>query len=155
MSKSAKAMIVSILVCLSVGYVGSFFTTPSLYPWYESLKKPVFQPPSWVFGPVWSVLYVMMGISISWIWMGRHALRTRAILVFSLQLIFNLLWSLVFFGLRLPGVGLLVIVCLWGAIFYTIRLFSWMHLQAGLMLIPYILWVSFAMVLNIAIVLLN
>lgn len=141
---------VSIVVCQLAGFIGSFFTRPSIPAWYTTLKKPPFTPPNWLFGPVWITLYVMMGVSLFLVW--REGLKDRkvrvALSIFGVQLALNTVWSMVFFGLRSPLVGLIEISVLWIAIVLTILYLFRVSATAGLLLIPYILWVSFAAVLN-------
>lgn len=146
----------SVGVCLFAGYIGSLFTISSIPTWYAGLHKPFFNPPNWLFGPVWTLLYCMMGVSLSLILqVKKHALKERGILFFTLQLILNTLWSIVFFGLHLPGMAFLIIGALWWAIYTSIRIFFNMNTTAAWLLIPYICWVSFAAILNIALVALN
>lgn len=138
------------------GVIGSIFTTPAIPGWYATLQKPSFTPPNWVFGPVWTTLFVMMGISLFLVW--RHPSNTaikRAILVFGVQLFFNICWSIFFFGLKSPLLAFIDIIFLWIAILLTIIKFYKISAIASLLLIPYLLWVSFASILNLAIVLLN
>jgi benzodiazapine receptor len=148
---------VSILICLAAGSVGSIFTTPSIPNWYASLQKPSFNPPNWVFGPVWTTLFVLMGISLYIVWSrGLQNKKIRkAIFVFGLQLLLNILWSILFFGLKSPLLAFLEIIILWFAISITIIQFFKISKGAGLLLLPYILWVSFASILNFFIVKLN
>ena len=148
---------VSILVCQLAGFIGSFFTRPSIPAWYAMLKKPPFSPPNWLFAPVWISLYVMMGVSLFLVWReGLHDRKVRAALgIFGVQLVLNTVWPMVFFGLRSPLVGLIEISVLWIAILLTILYFFRISRTAGFLLIPYILWVSFAAVLNFFIWTLN
>lgn len=150
-------LIISILVCQLAGLIGSIFTRASVSSWYVSLSKPSFTPPSWVFGPAWITLYVLMGISAFLVWSKGFNNREvkAALIIFGIQLILNALWSAAFFGLRSPFGGLIVIVILWLAILVTILRFLNISTAAGLLLVPYILWVSFAAVLNLSLFLLN
>ncbi|MCX8118388.1 MAG: tryptophan-rich sensory protein [Desulfobacterota bacterium] len=146
----------SLLLCQLAGLIGSLFTTPAIPTWYEALKKPPFTPPNWVFTPVWIGLFVMMGISLFLVWQRKDHPRARAGLVFFfVQLGFNTLWSIAFFGLRSPLLGLIDILLLWPAILLTIYLFFQVSRWAGFLLLPYHLWVSFAAVLNYALYILN
>lgn len=149
--------IISIAICQLAGIIGSVFTAPAVTTWYAALKKPAFSPPNWLFGPVWIVLYVLMGISLFLVW--RKSLDIPAVktglTVFGVQLILNILWSVAFFGLRSPVAGFLVIVALWIAIFLTILRFTRVSEFAAILLIPYIVWVSFAAILNLSLFLLN
>ena len=150
-------LIVSIVACQLAGIIGAFFTTPAIPTWYETLKKPLFTPPNWVFGPAWITLYLLMGIAAFLIWrQGFHIPPVRtALLIFGLQLLLNALWSPAFFGMRSPTVGAIVIVFLWITILWTMRKFYPLSWLATASLTPYILWVSYAAVLNISIMILN
>ena len=143
-------LVVSIVVCQGAGLIGSFATFPSIPTWYASLQKPPFNPPNWVFGPVWTTLYTLMGIAAFLVW--RKGIRNRevkiALGIFVVQLILNTLWSVVFFGLHSLAGGMIVIVVLWIAILLSIITFFRISKAAGALLIPYILWVSFAAFLN-------
>jgi tryptophan-rich sensory protein len=148
---------VSILICLSAGFVGSIFTTPSIPGWYASLQKPSFSPPNWLFAPVWTILYALMGISLYIIWSrGLQNNKVKnAVFAFGIQLLLNTLWSILFFGLKSPFLAFLEIIILWFAILITIIKFYKISKKAGLLLLPYIFWVSFALILNFFIVKLN
>jgi len=150
-------LIISVVVCQLAGAIGGLFTAPAIPTWYASLRKPSFTPPGWVFGPVWVTLYVMMGVAAWLVWRkGLDDPQVRiALVVFVVQLLLNASWSVVFFGQRSPMGGLLVIGLLWIAILLTIIAFAKLSSAAALLLVPYILWVSFASVLNGAIVRLN
>jgi tryptophan-rich sensory protein len=156
-SKTVLRLAASIIICLLAGYIGSLFTRPAIPGWYATLRKPSFTPPSGVFGPVWTCLYVLMGIALFLVWrVEKNTPRRKgALAVFALQLALNTLWSILFFGLRSPLAGLVDIICLWAAIIVTILLFSCISKLAAALLVPCLLWVSFAAVLNAAIVLLN
>ncbi len=147
----------SVGICLLVAFVGSAITVPSIGVWYAGLEKPFFTPPSFVFGPVWTLLYLVMGIALYMVWMkGLQKKGVKsAIRVFFIQLLLNFLWSLVFFGLHLPLMAFIVILALWLAIFWTIRSFYKISKHAAYLLIPYLAWVTFASFLNLGIVLLN
>ncbi len=150
-------LVICIIICQSAGFIGSVFTSPSIPTWYATLKKPSFTPPNWLFAPVWITLFTLMGISAFLVW--RKGLDDqqvkKALIIFAVQLIFNTLWSVAFFGLRSPLAGLIVISILWIAILLTILNFFKISMTSGLLLIPYILWVSFAAVLNLSILILN
>jgi benzodiazapine receptor len=143
-------LVASIILCQLAGLIGSLATIPVISTWYELLKKPFFNPPNWVFGPVWTGLYVLMGISLFIAWQrGKGNSQVKIALVFFfVQLILNACWSLAFFGLKSPLLGLINIVLLWIAIFITIRKFLRISRTAAFLLVPYILWVSFAVLLN-------
>ncbi|VVB53449.1 TspO/MBR family protein [uncultured archaeon] len=150
-------LIVSITICLFAGFLGSFFTIPAIPTWYATLTKPSFAPPNWLFFPVWTTLFVMMGISLYLVWRrGLEGQQVKnALVIFAVQLILNVLWSAAFFGLRSPLSGLIEISILWISIAFTIMIFMKISRIAGLLLIPYIIWVSFAAILNFMIWRLN
>lgn len=150
-------LIISILICQCAGIIGSFFTSRAIPEWYAFINKPAFNPPNWVFAPVWATLYTLMGISAFLVWrkgLGTPCVRS-ALMIFLLQLALNSLWSIVFFGNRSIVGGLSVIVVLWLAILWAIIRFYAISRPAAALLIPYIVWVSFALVLNVALVVLN
>jgi len=152
-----KKLIASIVICQLAGILGSIFTAPAIPTWYASLEKPFFVPPSWTFSVVWTILYLLMGIALYLIWKKgweKRDVRT-AIGVFGIQLFLNFLWSLLFFGFQSPLLGLIEIIFLWIAIVATIWLFYKISRAAGLLLIPYLIWVSFAALLNYNIFILN
>jgi len=150
-------LIGSIVIAQLAGQIGAIATSASVQTWYITLNKPIFTPPNWLFAPVWITLYTLMGLSLFLIW--RLGLQTRgvnlALALFGVQLLLNTLWSIAFFGLRSPLAGLVVIIPLWIAIAATIALFLPLSRPAGMLLIPYLLWVSLAAALNAAILLLN
>jgi len=150
-------LVVSIITCQLAGLIGSVFTTPAIPTWYAALQKPAFTPPNWLFAPAWLTLYLLMAIAAFIIW--RKGLAPKdvklALLIFAIQLILNALWSVAFFGLKSPLAGVIVIALLWVAILFTILRFFRLSVPAGALLLPYILWVSFAAALNIAIWQLN
>jgi len=150
-------LIASIVICLIAGALGSFFTTPAIPTWYATLIKPSIAPPNWVFFPVWTALFIMMGISLFLVWqksLQDQQVKT-ALSIFTIQLILNVLWSAAFFGLRSPIAGLIVISILWVFILAMIPRFMKISRVAGLLLIPYLLWVSFASIINFLIWRLN
>jgi tryptophan-rich sensory protein len=150
-------LVVSIIACLAAGAIGSIFTREAIPTWYATLEKPAFNPPNWLFAPVWTLLYIMMGIAAFMVW--RKGLENRqvriALIVFLVQLVLNALWSVVFFGLESPLYGVVVIAALWVAILFTVLKFYRISLAASVLLWPYLLWVTFAAVLNVSIWLLN
>jgi tryptophan-rich sensory protein len=143
-------LIISVLVCVAAGFVGSLATMKSIPTWYAGLKKPPFSPPNAIFGPVWTALFIMMAVAAFLVW--RRGFETEpvkiALIVFGAQLIFNVLWSVLFFGLKMPGLAFLEIILLWVLILATILLFRKASIPAAWLMVPYILWVSFAAVLN-------
>lgn len=149
--------VVSLLAPLVAGGIGAGATAESVRTWYPTLRKPSFNPPNWIFGPVWTTLYLLMGIAdflVSRQVDGGQAIR-QARLWYRVQLVLNTLWSILFFGRRSPLAALVEIVFLWIAIVLTIRAFARVSPRAALLLVPYLLWVSFAAVLNGAIWRLN
>jgi benzodiazapine receptor len=155
--KTIIKFIVSIVVCQAAGIIGSLFTTPAIPTWYAGLNKPVFTPPNWLFAPVWTTLYLLMGISLFLIWNKTHTnpKARLGIAVFAGQLVFNILWSIAFFGLQSPLLGVIVIVMLVVLICSTIVVFIRVQRIAAILLIPYLLWTGFATALNIALFVLN
>ncbi|MFA5246845.1 MAG: TspO/MBR family protein [Candidatus Micrarchaeia archaeon] len=147
----------SLAVVFIAALIGSIFTIASIPTWYAQLAKPAFTPPSWVFGPAWTVLYVLMAVSFFLVWEKgfKGSNRNVAIGVYGLQLCLNVLWSVVFFGMRSPLSGLFVIALLWLSIAATIAVFWRISKTASWLLVPYILWVSFASVLNYYVWILN
>src|SRR3989304_8924061 len=155
--KKALGILAFVLVCELAGGIGSVFTTPSIPGWYEGLAKPAFNPPGWVFAPVWTILYAMMGLSAYLVYEKgprRNEVR-KALAVFAGQLLLNTLWSIVFFEAHMILGAVVVIVLLWVMILASIWLFSRISQAAAYLLVPYILWVSFATVLNISLYVLN
>ena len=150
-------LVISIIICESAGFIGSLFTTPAIPSWYATLVKPSFTPPNGVFAPVWTTLFLLMGISAFLVWRkGIENPRVNlALRLFIIQLILNSLWSVLFFGLRSPLLGFIEIMLLWTFILLTILYFFKVSKVAGILLLPYILWVSFAAVLNFSIWRLN
>jgi len=150
-------LIVCILLCGSAGLIGGLFTARSVRTWYPTIAKPWFNPPAWVFGPAWTLLYLLMGISLYLVWrtMGAEDARRAALLFFFLQLLFNAGWSVVFFGMRRIFLAFVEICVLWILIAGTVLLTLRISAPAAYLLIPYLLWVTFALVLNYSIWRLN
>ncbi|OGG55247.1 TspO protein [Candidatus Kaiserbacteria bacterium RIFCSPHIGHO2_02_FULL_49_11] len=157
-------LIVSIVVAEAAGVIGAFFTEPSIAGWYAALVKPALVPPGYVFGPVWAGLFVLMGIALFFMWRKHSNILENVrmlwiwrwgIALFFIQLILNTLWSVIFFGFRNPGAAFAEIIVLWLAILATSILFYKISKPAAWLLVPYILWVSFAVYLNYAIWMLN
>lgn len=144
-------LILCIAVCEGAGILGSIFTFSAIPTWYVTLTKPPFSPPNYVFGPVWTTLYLLMGISLFLVWGKKKSDLTW----FWVQLGLNVFWSIVFFGMKSPGLAFLVILLLWGSIFMTIKSFMKVNKSAAYLLYPYLAWVSFATILNLSIALLN
>ncbi len=154
---SAPALIVCLAIPFIAAAIGGFFTGPAIPVWYANLVKPSFIPPSWLFGPVWTALYAMMGVALFLIWKegpARPGVR-MALLLFAGQLALNAAWSVLFFGLRSPGIAFADIIALWLLVLATLAAFMRISGPAGALLIPYLAWVSFAAVLNFSIWRLN
>jgi tryptophan-rich sensory protein len=150
-------LVVSIVICQAVGVASAIFSSAGVNGWYGKIIKPAFTPPAWVFGPVWTVMYLLMGISLFLILrrdMGGQK-EQIAVAVFGVQLILNFLWTVIFFGMRQPLAAFIEILLLWAAILTTMIFFYKFSKTAAFLLLPYLLWVSFAAVLNAAIVKLN
>ena len=149
-------LVVAIGICFAAAWVGSLYTTPAIPGWYASLQKPTWNPPNWVFGPVWTLLYLMMAFAVWLVWRERSvAGAPLAIAVFVVQLMLNSLWSIIFFGWKNPGLALVEIFFLWAAIFTTMLLFWRISQPAAWLMWPYLLWVTFAGFLNLSIWRLN
>ena len=150
MNKITKILTV-VVTCLAVGYLSSTVTKSAITTWYPTLVKPSFNPPNWVFAPVWSTLYIMMGVAAGLVWNRidfEKEVVKKALIVFAVQLGLNALWSYLFFGLKNPMLAGIEIIILWLMIFETYTQFSKIKIIAGYLLLPYLAWVSFAMVLN-------
>jgi translocator protein len=168
-----KKLIISLILPHLAGLIGSFFTVSSIPNWYSTLEKPIFNPPNWIFGPMWLLLYTLMGISVYLIWekskkskfsffsdflfvkkTKKHKIR-MAVSLFWLHLIFNATWSIMFFGLKSPEIAFVNILLIWAFIIVLFVQFYDIRKLAAYLLIPYFLWVSFASVLNFYIMYLN
>lgn len=146
------ALIISVIIAEGAGMIGSIFTSPYIQTWYSTLVKPGFNPPNWLFAPVWTLLFLFMGISSYLIWQKKQ----RGLIAFYLiHLGVNILWSIMFFALHQIGLAVMVIIALWAMILIMILKFHKFNKWASYLLIPYILWVSFATVLNVSLWLLN
>lgn len=155
--KKFLIFVIAVGLPLLVGFVGSWLTAPNIDSWYQYLIKPALNPPSWVFGPVWTILYLLMGVASYLIWRQGWPRREVkvALLIYLIQLSLNFFWSIIFFGGQNPGGALSEIILLWLAILVTIIYFAKISKPAAWLLIPYLAWVSFAMYLNAAIWWLN
>jgi tryptophan-rich sensory protein len=156
LSKAVK-LISCILICELAGILGTIFTSPSIPTWYRTLQRPSLSPPNWVFGPVWTILFLLMGIAAYLVWqkgLAKKQVQT-ALVLFIIQLVLNTYWSIIFFGLHNLRGALIEIVFLWFAILLTVVSFYKISKTAAYLLIPYILWVSFAIYLTYSIWLLN
>ncbi|MBD3313666.1 tryptophan-rich sensory protein [Candidatus Woesearchaeota archaeon] len=154
MLKSIPKLIASIIIPNLVGLIGSLFTRTGIDSWYSNITKPSFNPPNYVFGPVWTTLFVLMGISFYLIWTSGKNIKW-AVIIFIVQLLLNTMWSILFFGLSNPMLAFIEIIILIAAIIANIIVFYRIRPAAAYLLIPYILWVSFAAVLNFRIWMLN
>jgi tryptophan-rich sensory protein len=145
-------LVVSILICFAAAGIGSLATTPQIPGWYANLAKPTWTPPGWIFGPVWTLLYLMMAVAAWLVWrQAGFAGAKLPLALFAIQLVLNSLWSVLFFGLQNPGAAAVDIILLWAAILATMVTFWRRSRVAGGLLAPYLAWVSFAAVLNAAI----
>jgi tryptophan-rich sensory protein len=151
--QSWLALVALIVVCFAIAGLGGMATTPNIPNWYAGLAKPSWTPPSWLFGPVWSILYLSMAVAAWLVWRKGNALVPLAL--FAIQLAFNLAWSWLFFGLHRSGAAFVDIVLLWTAIAATMIAFWRRSPVAGMLFVPYLAWVSFAAVLNFAVWRLN
>lgn len=150
-------LIAAIIICEGVGFISTPFTIAAIPTWYATLHKPFFSPPNWLFAPVWTILYFMMGVAAYLIWeKGFKKQKVKeALKFFLIQLALNFVWSLFFFGLHAPLLAFIEIVILWLAIFVTIKKFHPLVPLAAYLFVPYLLWVSFAAILNLSIFILN
>lgn len=147
---------ISIIIPLLTGFLGSFFTSSSVNTWYTTINKPAFNPPNWIFGPVWTILFILMGISFYLVWsLDFGNKKWLAIGIFSINLILNLSWSLLFFGLKNPFLAFVEIIALWLVILANVIIFYNTSKPASILLVPYLLWVSFASIVNYYIYILN
>ena len=157
MNKIVKIVLL-LIICLAISYFSGTVTREAITDWYPTLIKPSFNPPNWIFAPVWTALYIMMGIAAGLVWnkieVQKEAVK-KALIFFAIQLGLNALWSYLFFGLHNPMLAGLEIVVLWLMIYETYVQFSKMNKIAGYLLVPYIAWVSFAAILNASIWWLN
>lgn len=152
-------ILVLVVTCLAVGYFSSLVTRPAVESWFLTIQKPSFNPPNWLFAPVWTTLYIMMGIAGGLVWHEIDSSRKeevkKAMKFFAIQLALNALWSYLFFGLKNPLLALVEIVLLWLMIYETYIKFVRINKISGYLFVPYLLWVSFATVLNASIWWLN
>jgi len=157
MKKKIFVVILAIAICEAIGSIGSIFTIPAIGSWYAGLVKAPLNPPNWIFGPVWTLLFALMGVAAFMVWRrGYEKPPVRAALgVFVLQLALNVLWSVLFFGAHAPGAAFVDIIVMWLAILWTIIVFRKIDRASAWLLLPYILWVSFAVYLNFSVMVLN
>jgi tryptophan-rich sensory protein len=150
-------LIISIIIPLAIGALSSYFTIPGVNSWYQTINKPSWNPPNWIFAPVWTTLYVLMGIALYLVWKSGNAsaAKTIAVSFFIIQLGLNFFWSVIFFYQQQAGWALAEIILLWLFILFTTLSFANINKTAPWLLVPYITWVTFAMILNYTIWQLN
>ncbi|MEK7451164.1 MAG: TspO/MBR family protein [Patescibacteria group bacterium] len=148
-------LVASIILCLGVGFLGSVYTVSAIPTWYASLNKPSFSPPNYLFAPVWTILYILMGISLYLLWTAKKKGKGKAIKLLIIQLALNFFWSIIFFGMHNPQAAFFEIIALWIFIFLTVRQSLLISKTSAYLLYPYLAWVSFASLLNLFIVILN
>ncbi len=156
--KKTFPIIAGVLLCSGVGYISSLVTRTSLTTWYPYINKPAFNPPNLVFPIVWPILYLLMGIAVGMIWnhlATNKSLALKALVFFGIQLLLNALWSLLFFGMQNPKIAFFELIALFITVLLTYRQFHKVSRPAAYLLIPYILWLAFAGVLNYSIWTLN
>lgn len=153
--RDLAGLVAALGLCFAAAAAGSVATASSVGGWYATLAKPAWTPPGWVFGPVWTVLYAAMGVAAWLVWRSATAVRDRALTLFAVQLALNVAWSWLFFGLRRIDLALVEILVLWAAIAATTAAFARARAGAAWLLVPYLAWVSFAAVLNAALLRLN
>ncbi|HUT39042.1 MAG TPA: TspO/MBR family protein [Methanoregula sp.] len=155
--KKILLFVIAMSICLLAGFIGSYYTTPEIPTWYASLQKPDLTPPPWIFAPVWTVLYIFMGLSLYWILeSGINIPEAKlGLILFIFQLVLNVGWSFLFFALHTTFFSFLIIVMLWAVLLCTIVQVYRVSIPAAGLLIPYIIWISFAAYLNYAILILN
>lgn len=147
--------IISVVGAEAIGLLGVIFTGPNISTWYETINKASFNPPSWLFAPAWTILFFLMGWAFYLIWTSKTGEKSRAYWAFGVQFVLNILWSAIFFGAKLPGWAFLEIILLWLAILWTILEFRKIDTVASWLLAPYLLWVTFASLLNYYVWILN
>lgn len=154
--KNSIGLIICLLIPLAIGGISGYITSSEIDTWFSSLRKPSFNPPNALFGPVWTVLYLLMGISSFLIWKSpKTELRKKALVVYSVQLFLNFWWSILFFSFHLLFIPVIEILTLWSSIIYMIIVFKKIKPVAAYLNLPYLIWVSFASLLSISICLLN
>jgi translocator protein len=155
--KNFLKLFISILICFTAAGLGTLFTISAIPTWYATLNKPSFSPPNYLFGPVWTILYLLMGISLYLVWKKgfKNKKIKDAIYLFGIQLFLNAIWSPVFFGVHSLLLALVIIVAMWFYIIKTIKAFAKIDKTASYLLYPYLAWVSFASILNFSVWFLN
>mgnify|MGYP006140467469 FL=1 len=156
--KTYSRILLCVVICLAVGYLSSITTQSSIKTWYPTIEKPIFNPPNWVFAPVWILLFILMGIAAGRVWNQLETskeLVKKGLLFFGVQLALNALWSYLFFGLQNIFLALIEIILLWLVIFETYLIFKQIDKKASYLLLPYLAWVGFATILTASIFWLN
>ena len=156
--KTYLRILLCVVICLAVGYLSSITTQSSIKTWYPTIEKPIFNPPNWVFAPVWTLLFILMGIAAGRVWNQLETnkeLVKKGLLFFGVQLALNALWSYLFFGLQNIFLALIEIILLWLVIFETYLIFKQIDKKASYLLLPYLAWVGFATILTASIFWLN
>jgi len=155
--KNGLKLLISLVIPQIAGAAGAFFTVTDEGSWYQQINRPSWNPPGYIFGPVWTTLYVLMGIALHLVWKAdaAPALKRKAITLWGIQMVLNAAWSILFFGMHLIGVALADLILLWVAILLTIFAFARINKTAAWLLVPYISWVSFAGILNATIWMMN
>jgi tryptophan-rich sensory protein len=156
-TKTLPSLVLALALCFAAAALGSFFTTPAISTWYATLTKPVFSPPNWIFGPVWTILYICMAVALWMVWNTKTKKKEKSsgIKYFYIQLGLNALWSVLFFGLHNLFLAFAEIIVLWMMIYLTVKNFLSVSRTAGRLLLPYLAWVSFASLLNLSVAILN
>lgn len=139
---------ISIMVILALGFLSGVSTMNDIQNWYQTIYLPTWQPPGWLFGPVWTTLYILIGISVGMIWSSTSEFKTKALLVFGFHFFFNLIWSYVFFGMHQIGWAFVIIILMILTLVYVIFWFRKISIISTYLLVPYLLWISFASILN-------
>jgi len=156
--KTYLRILICVVICLAVGYLSSITTQSSIKTWYPTIEKPIFNPPNWVFAPVWTLLFILMGIAAGRVWNQLETnkeLVKKGLLFFAVQLALNALWSYLFFGLQNIFLALIEIILLWLVIYETYLIFKQIDKKASYLLLPYLAWVGFATILTASIFWLN
>lgn len=156
--KTYSRILLCVAICLVVGYLSSITTQSSIKTWYPTIEKPIFNPPNWIFAPVWTMLFILMGIAAGMVWNKLETnkeLVKKGLLFFTIQLLLNALWSYLFFGLNNVLLALIEIILLWLVIYETYHIFKQIDKKASYLLIPYLAWVGFATILTGSIFWLN
>ena len=155
MDKLYVKVIICVAICLGFGIASGFSTASSISGWYQTIQKPSWNPPNWIFAPVWTVLYILMGIAAALVWHSHSPDKKTALILFAVQFVLNLLWSYIFFGMHNLSLALAEIILLSVAIAITLYWFLKINRSAAILLVPYLMWVSFASSLTFTIFVMN